>query len=254
MNQKQHQNKSNLTEGLRSGDLSDMISPVFSIDQYKSKMGEDEDTVVIAFKVKEKMAAVDLMEFIEKGYQAVLDADMSSGEERDGQYSVFVEFERNAEAPSHIFDILEGLDHLTDCDSWNFKYYKEPGIKPATIENLKSTIPLSVEDYNSRQMLSKETELQEFFNQGTVTVKLDQRDNLNFSKPFAGDLDAQLISFGKYEEVKDKLPGKLSLDESSQSQVLFLTKYLGNYSIDKIDNKFLIVKGNQAVIIEKERW
>lgn len=254
MNQKQHQNKSKLTEGLRSGDLSDMVSPVFSIDQYKSKMGDDEDTVVIAFKVKEKMAATDLMEFIEKGYQAVLDADMSSGEERDGQYSVFVELERNTEVPQHILDILEGLDQLTNCDTWNFKYHKVAGVKPANIENLKSTVPLSIEDYHAKQLISKETELQEFFNQGTVTVQLDKNDKINFSKPFSGDLDAQLVTFGKYEDVKNRLPGKLSLDESSQSQVLFLTKYLGNYSIDKIDNKFLIVKGNQAVILEKERW
>lgn len=254
MTNKLPQKRSNLTEGLRAGDLSDMVSPVFSIDQYKSKMGQDEDTVVVSFKVKEKMAATDLMEFIEKGYQAVLDADMSSGEERDGQYSVFVELERNAEAPQHIFDILQGLEKLTDCDTWNFKYYKEPGIKTASIENLKNTIPLSVEDYNLRQTTNKELELQEFFNHGTVDISLDQKNNIVFSKPYSGSLDAKLISFGSYDAVKDQLPGKLSLDENSQSQVFFLTKYFGNYAIDKIDNKFLIAKGNQAVIIEKERW
>jgi hypothetical protein len=36
---------------------------------------------------------MDLVEFIEKGYKFILDADMSAGEENDGQYQVFVEME-----------------------------------------------------------------------------------------------------------------------------------------------------------------
>lgn len=63
-------------------------------------MGKDEDVVVISFKVKDKFPAIDLMEFIEKGYTFVLDADMSSGEERDGTYSVFVELERSKDVPA----------------------------------------------------------------------------------------------------------------------------------------------------------
>ena len=69
-----------LFEGLRAGDLKDMVSNRVTIDQYKSKMGEDKSIVVLAFKVKDKFPAIDLMEFIEKGYNFVLDADMSSGE------------------------------------------------------------------------------------------------------------------------------------------------------------------------------
>ena len=59
-------NNKTLFEGLRSGDLQDMISPILNIDQFKSKMGEDKNVVVVAFKSKEKMPAIDLMEFIEK--------------------------------------------------------------------------------------------------------------------------------------------------------------------------------------------
>ena len=54
-----------LTEGLRREDLKDFVSEVFTVDHYKSKMGEDRDVVVIGFRVKEKYPAIDLMEFIE---------------------------------------------------------------------------------------------------------------------------------------------------------------------------------------------
>jgi len=56
----------NLTEGLRSGDLKEFVSEVFTVDQFKSKMGEDSDIVVISFRVREKHPAMDLVEFIEK--------------------------------------------------------------------------------------------------------------------------------------------------------------------------------------------
>ena len=48
-------------EGLQRGDLRDCVNEVFSIDRYKSKMGEDRDTVVISFRVKEKYPDIDLM-------------------------------------------------------------------------------------------------------------------------------------------------------------------------------------------------
>ena len=85
-----HQQKHNLSEGLRSGDLKELVSDLFTVDQYRSKMGEDRDIVVLGFHVRDKNPAADLMEFIERGYTYILDADMSTGEESDGQYQVFV--------------------------------------------------------------------------------------------------------------------------------------------------------------------
>ena len=68
-----------LNESLRSGDLKNYVSEIFTVDQYKSKMGEDSDVIVLGFHVREKEPAIDMMEFIEKGYNFILDADMSAG-------------------------------------------------------------------------------------------------------------------------------------------------------------------------------
>ena len=61
--------------GLRAGDLHDLVKPVFEVDSYKSKMGNDENIVVVSFGVMEQQAAKDLVDFIEKGYNFVLDAE-----------------------------------------------------------------------------------------------------------------------------------------------------------------------------------
>ena len=71
----------NLNEAsLRANDLRDLVRDIFEVDSYKSKMGEDKDVSVLSFEVDVKEAAEDLVNFIEKGFEFVLDADVSPGE------------------------------------------------------------------------------------------------------------------------------------------------------------------------------
>lgn len=250
---KQH-HKHKLDESLRSGDLRNFVSDLFTVDQYRSKMGEDQDIVVLGFKVSEKHPAIDLMEFIEKGYNFILDADMSAGEEFDGKYQVFVELQRTPELPGQMRELLGGVGQLCDCREWRFRYQKSPSSVAFSEEAVMEHIPTTAQDYNNKILEIKNSDVQEFFDQGSVAVDLDESNTLTFSKPYSGFIQAKLINIGDWELVKETVPGKLSMDESSQSQCLFLTKYLGNYAIDKIGNKFLIRNGSKAVVIEKERW
>lgn len=243
-----------LNEGLQQGDLKRYVSDVFSIDRYSSKMGEDKDIVVLGFRVKEKLAAEDLMEFIEKGYPFILDADMSTGEENDGQYQVFAEMQRNTDIAENISSLLNGVGQLCDCTTWKFRYQKSSNSVKFSKESILEHVPTSAEEYENTILEYKNNDLTDFFDQGSVTVTLESNNNIIFKKPYSGEISAKFVAIGDYEAIKNKLPGKLSLDESSQSQCLFLTKYLGTYDIDKIGNKFLIRNQDKAIIIEKERW
>jgi hypothetical protein len=243
-----------LNEGLRSGDLKNYVSELFTVDQYKSKMGEDGDVIVLGFRVREKNPAVDMMEFIERGYDFILDADMSAGEENDGQYQVFVEIQRTPELKTQLKELLGGVGQLCDCREWKFRYQKAPTSLEFNEENITEAIPMTKEDYERKVMEIKNTDVKEFFNQGSIDVDLAEDNTLVFSRPYAGDIAAKFIAIGDYEDVKHTVPGPLSLDESSQSQMFFLAKYIGNYEINKIGNKFLIRNGDKAVVIEKDRW
>ena len=103
-------------------------------------------------------------------------------------------------------------------------------------------------------MSIKESDIKQFFNQGATNVTIDETNMLTFKRPYAGDIQAKFIAIGDYDIVKNTVPGKLSLDEASQSQMFFLAKYLGNYDINKIGNKFLIRNESKAIVIEKDRW
>jgi hypothetical protein len=243
-----------LKESLRSGDLKNYVSEIFTVDQYKSKMGEDSDVIVLGFHVREKEPAIDMMEFIEKGYNFILDADMSAGEEHDGKYQVFVEIQRTPELKNQLKELLNGVGQLCSCYEWKFRYQKSPKSLEFNEDNITEAIPMTKDDYERKVMEIKNIDVREFFDQGSVDVALESDNNLIFSKPYAGDIAAKFIAIGDYEDVKKTVPGPLSLDESSQSQMFFLAKYIGNYEINKIGNKFLIRNGTRAVVLEKDRW
>ena len=241
-------------EGLRKADLKDMIDPIFTVDHYQSKMGNDKDVLVLRFRAGDKEPAIDLMEFIEKGYPFVLDADMSSGEERDGEYSVFVELERNLDAPGHIEELLNGISRLCDIKSWRFRWYKDVQGHDFDKETASKVIPLTTEDYEQRVEENRVKGIAEFFDQGAIDEITVEGENIRFKKPFSDPLNAKIVAIGEYDVLKCVLEGALQLDESSRGQVLFLNKYLGNYDINKIEGHFLIRNGQRAVILSKEIW
>lgn len=142
----------NLFEGLEQGDLSRLIHPKLHVDEFKSKMGDDANILVLSFKVKEKKPANDLMNFIERGYEWVLDADVSTGELDDGEYLVFVELERNPKAARQIVKLIDDILNLTGqkLSDWVIQYQKSSEELPVTSDNIIKMIPLSPDSYISR--------------------------------------------------------------------------------------------------------
>lgn len=254
MSQHKHQLRPRLLEGLKTKDLKGLVDPVLTIDRFKSKMGEDKNIVVVGFKVSDKYPAIDLMEFIERGYQYILDADMSTGEERDGKYQVFVEFERTEKLPYQLKHMLEGVGHLCDCYDWKFRYHKHAKDLPVNEDNIQKNVPLTPIQYEQKILESQNTDVKEFFDQGAIEASLDENSTLHLTKPFSQDLELELEAMGEYERLKNELAGAIQLDESSRNQTVFLEKYLGPYEIHKIANKFLIRNGDRAVIVTKDRW
>lgn len=142
----------NLFEGLEAGDLARLIHPELHIDEFKSKLGDDRDVVVISFKVDSKEPANDLVAFIEKGYDWVLDADVSSGEMDDGSYIVFVELDRDKSVAENIMILIEDILNLTGQQSndWRVRYYKGREEKELSIEALTAMVPNSPEAYEKK--------------------------------------------------------------------------------------------------------
>lgn len=132
-----------LVEGLKRNELDHLVDNTIHFDEYNSKMGRDDAVVTASFKVKFREPALDLVSFLESGYDWILDADISSGEVQDGQYIVFLEMQRSPKNYNQIMSMLDDIQNITNIkpDDWRFKWYKQSQYMPLTKENLEENLP-----------------------------------------------------------------------------------------------------------------
>lgn len=151
-------NQSQLLEGIQYKDLEGLVKPTIHVDEFASKMGDDADIIVISFYVRNKAAARDLMAWFEKGYDFVLDADVSPGEIKPNRYLVYVEMRRRRAAPQNIQELLSDLETLTEfaADEWTMTYDGKE--MPWSEESFAAAVPLNPKDY----VADSETELNEW--------------------------------------------------------------------------------------------
>lgn len=237
---------------LRANDLLDLVKPVFEVDSYASKMGNDKDVVVLSFTVEQKEPADDLVAFCEMGYSFVLDADVTPGELDDGTYKVFVEIQRNKHISEQIDELLDGVKKLTGHNDLRFRYYKSFKSLPADQTTLEETIP---SDANSYEMSIQENTMNNFtnfFSKSTIDSVTSLNENsIKFKKVYAEPLAMRVLDFGSRQDVYSRLQGPIGISSSDISECLWLTKYLGNYNITKIGSAFVFENEGYAVALER---
>ena len=134
--------------GLNHGDLRMTISDHIDVDRYKAKMGTDEDVCVINFAVENKEAGQDLVDFLETGYEWILDAAISPGTNKHGKHMVFVEVERDQDLYDKVGYMLKEVSKVSETENWFMRYGKSTVSKEVSEETL-SQIPNSKESYTS---------------------------------------------------------------------------------------------------------
>jgi hypothetical protein len=151
MHNKLSNNPFQLSESLSFKDMEGLLKPTIHVDEFSSKMGDDDDIIVVSFFIRDPQAAKDLMSWFEKGYDFVLDADRSPGEIKPGRYLVYVEIRRRGTAGANVEQLLNDLNTLTefeDSSAWTM-HYKNKEI-PFTRDSFDATVPLSPKDYRAR--------------------------------------------------------------------------------------------------------
>jgi hypothetical protein len=138
-----------INEGFEVNDLKLVLSSKLHIDEYKSKIGKDSDIIVVSFLLHDKQAAIDLVNFVEIGYDFVLDADVSASEIATGSFLVFVEFSRRKVFIKQLQQILSDLRGATGYTKkeWKFAYLNGEKYYPVTMDYIKELIPLTPHSY-----------------------------------------------------------------------------------------------------------
>lgn len=123
--------KPKINEGLRIGDLENLVSPTISIDEFEAKSGSESEVLVVAFYVKDDQPAMDLATFIERGSHKVIDTEVSPAPDDEGHYLVFVEINKDETAMQTVLSILKDLKQIVDVDVWEFNFYKNGTVEVA---------------------------------------------------------------------------------------------------------------------------
>ncbi len=144
---------------VKYGEMTNLVNPVISIDQYKPKIGEVSETVVMAFEVDVEQAASDLSNLIETDVVESLDVDVSQGPNNRGKHMVFVEFERDKNLYENIKNILKVVANVTTITEWQFEYYKGEKAIDLNEENLKNSVLDNPQEYVLKYAQPKNEEL-----------------------------------------------------------------------------------------------
>ena len=241
-----------INESLKAADLRHFIKKVIEIDNFKSKIGDDEDIVTISFTVDHEDPAKDLENFIEMGFDFVLDADVSPGELDDGTYKVYVELERNRHVAAQIREILDGVEKISDINDFRFRYFKNFKSQEATEDNLAAAIPMDKNTYDAATERSKLDNFQEFFvNSYADDIKLLD-ESISFKRNNGDLVKFNIVTSGTRQEVYNEIKGPIMLESAGMAEVMFLSKYIGNYNITKISDTFIFENRGWAVALTRK--
>jgi hypothetical protein len=166
-----------LKEGLDFMDLENQVVPEVSVDEYSAKMGTDAEIITLAFTVKGNLASEDLVSWFEKGYDYVLDAQVSDGEISSGKNLVFVEMNRRNAVPERIIEMLDDLETLTGLKTKDWAIVIDGEKYEADVNQIKDKITLSPHKYR----IENDKELNEMRKTAGLDIKpvfTEKKDSL----------------------------------------------------------------------------
>ena len=243
-----------VNEGLKAGDLDGVVSKRFSVDQFKSKMGDDRNIMVLAFTVDGMAPAKDLEKFAETGYKEILDADATPGTLEDGKHRVFIEFARVEAVDQHVRKFLDDLKKLTNIETFEFTYHKRTVPFEASAKNLADVLPRTPIAYSQKINSLKLGEIQTFFDRFQMMEFRLDNNIVTIKKQNADKLKFELHAFGTTNMIMKEIKA-FKLDESAMSECMYLTKYFGPYQITKTtEDQFIFSKDGESALMTKSGW
>jgi hypothetical protein len=131
--------KTPLHEGMREGDLTDLVLPLISCDEYCSLIDQSE-AIVMGFYVHDETAANDFNRFVQKSAVPLLGTEVSPAPDQHGYFMVFIEMMNNDRLAENLTAILHELGPLVGIDDWQLRVRAVDGLMPFSAENLTAAL------------------------------------------------------------------------------------------------------------------
>jgi hypothetical protein len=118
------------------------------------------------------------------------------------------------------------------------------------MENIESSVPVSPDDYGiTREQTTMENYKNFFSNSYLESVDMVE-DNLLFKKMYADPLAFEFVDFGDRTKILENVDSGFNVD--AYPEILFLTKYLGDYNISKYGDNLVFENKGLALIVKRK--
>lgn len=162
--------KIKIQEGLRKGDLADLVLPLISVDEYVASTDPDE-CIAFGFYIHDKDAANDFNRFLQKSPYPILDCQLSPAPDQHGYWMVFVELMNNSRLPEIFTNILAEIKDLIDIDQWQLRVRGIDDLVTFSEENLKKCLKEIPKTKQNESII-------DFFNVSTLTDVSFENDTI----------------------------------------------------------------------------
>ena len=188
------------------------------IDSTKVKWVKTKTLWLCPFPCKVKVLPM-IPKFVESGYDFVLDADKTSGEQADGKFRVFVELERNNKVPTNILEIVDGVKKLSEIEDFRFRYYKNFRSSLVDETNLSEQIPLDAESYEIKINETQLENYKNFFQNSYVDEIVMNESRITFFKKYAQPMSFDFDRFGNTEDIQKEVTESFDVNKMPRSDV-----------------------------------
>lgn len=227
-----------LCEDLREKDLANLISSYVSVDEYTSKI--DEDNITVAFFVNELDAAEELEDFIEKFYYIeIRDIEISDSLTDDNKYIIFVELERNDSFPKIFLDMIDTINYVADNKDWNFSTYQMNKPVELSLANIRKYVRLSKlrDTANVEEKENNQEEVQESYQPFLVN------DN-GWIRKYT---PKRYITEDELEKI---IESSETLNNRDDGEVSLLENAFPGYEVITTDKNVFLIKHNKILMME----
>ena len=227
-----------LCEDLREKDLANLISSYVSVDEYTSKI--DEDNITVAFFVNELDAAEELEDFIEKFYYIeIRDIEISDSLTDDNKYIIFVELERNNSFPKIFLDMIDTINYVADNKDWNFSTYQMNKPVELSLANIRKYVRLSKlrDTANVEEKENNQEEVQESY------------------QPFLVNDNGWIRKYTPKcyiteDELEKIIESSETLNSRDDGEVSLLENAFPGYEVITTDKNVFLIKHNKILMME----
>jgi len=119
-----------------------------------------------------------------------------------------------------------------------------------TEQSLKEYVPTDPENYGIKVEESHLENYKNFFNKSYLDSIDVLEDELTISKKWSEPLKFDIITSGQKEEILENLKDKINVNDFAE--VIFLSKYIGDYNITKFGDKFMLENKDTAVLVKRK--